>query len=68
MIVKKKAEERDLSKICWERVAAILISILVGGVLLYLFLQYALPLLLPFLLGRWAVLMKLQVIVGITKF
>lgn len=51
MIVKKKAGERDLSKICWERVAAILISILVGGVLLYLFLQYALPLLLPFLLA-----------------
>ena len=37
--------------ICWERVAAILISILAGGALAYLLFRYALPLLLPFLLA-----------------
>lgn len=40
-----------MSEVRWERVAAILISVLVGGALLYLFFRYALPLLLPFLLA-----------------
>lgn len=40
-----------MSQIRWERVAAIFISILAGATLLYFFFQYALPLLLPFLLA-----------------
>ncbi len=47
-----------MKRICWERLSAILISVLAGGVLLYLFFQYALPLLLPFLVAyaiSWAV-------------
>ncbi len=40
-----------MGEIRWERTAAILVSILAGMVLVYLFLQYALPLLLPFLLA-----------------
>ncbi len=40
-----------MSEIRWERVAAVLISILSGGALAYLFLRYAMPLLLPFLLA-----------------
>ena len=40
-----------MKEIRWERVAAILISVLAGGVLLYLLFRYALPLLLPFLLA-----------------
>ena len=40
-----------MREIRWERVAAILICILVGGLLLYLLFQYVLPLLLPFLLA-----------------
>ncbi len=40
-----------MGEIRWERIAAILVSILAGMVLVYLFLQYALPLLLPFLLA-----------------
>ena len=51
MIVKKDEEGETVRAIQWERVAAILISILVGMALAYLFLQYALPLLLPFLLA-----------------
>jgi sporulation integral membrane protein YtvI len=51
MIVKKDEEARSLSGIRWERVSAILVSILVGAVLLYFFFRYALPLLLPFLLA-----------------
>ena len=47
-----------MKKICWERLAAILVSVLAGGVLLYLFFQHVLPLLLPFLVAyaiSWAV-------------
>ena len=40
-----------MNGIRWERVAAILISILAGGALFYLLFQYALPLFLPFLLA-----------------
>ena len=35
----------------WERIAAILVSVLSGAVLGYLLLRYALPLLLPFLVA-----------------
>lgn len=51
MIVKKGDRRRKMSEVRWERVAAILISILAGVALLYLFFRYALPLLLPFLLA-----------------
>ena len=40
-----------MSEIRWERVAAIMISVLAGGALLYLAFRYVLPLLLPFLLA-----------------
>ena len=40
-----------MNKIQWERMSAILISVLAGGALFYLFFRYALPLLLPFLLA-----------------
>ena len=40
-----------MKEIRWERMAAILICIMVGVALAYLFLQYVLPLLLPFLLA-----------------
>ncbi len=40
-----------MREIRWERVAAILICVLAGGLLLYLLFRYALPLLLPFLLA-----------------
>lgn len=40
-----------MNGIRWERVAAILISILAGGALFYLLFRYALPLFLPFLLA-----------------
>ena len=40
-----------MREVRWERVAAILVSILAGGALLYLFFRYALPLLLPFLVA-----------------
>ena len=40
-----------MSGIRWERVSAILISILAGGALFYLLFRYVLPLLLPFLLA-----------------
>ena len=40
-----------MPKIHWERLAAIFISVVAGGALVYLFLQYVLPLLLPFLLA-----------------
>ena len=35
----------------WERIAAIFVSILAGGALIYVSFRYALPLLLPFLLA-----------------
>ena len=41
----------NVREIHWNRMAAILISILAGGALFYLFFRYALPLLLPFLLA-----------------
>lgn len=47
-----------MKKICWERLSAILVCVLAGGVLLYLFFQHVLPLLLPFLVAyaiSWAV-------------
>lgn len=50
MIVKKE-EGEIVSEIRWERVSAILMSVLAGLALGYLFLRYALPLLLPFLLA-----------------
>ncbi len=40
--------------ICWERVAAILICIMVGLAFLFLFVRYLLPLLFPFLLA-WGI-------------
>ena len=40
-----------MKEICWERVAAILICILAGGVVVYLLLRYAFLLMLPFLLA-----------------
>lgn len=40
-----------MREVRWERLAAILVSILAGGALLYLFFRYALPLLLPFLVA-----------------
>lgn len=40
-----------MKEIRWERIAAILICILAGGVLLYLFFRYAFLLFLPFLLA-----------------
>ncbi len=51
MIVKKDGEGDVVSEVRWERVAAILVSILAGTALAYLFFQYAFPLLLPFLLA-----------------
>ena len=40
-----------MNEVRWERVAAVLISILSGATLIYFFFRYALPLLLPFLLA-----------------
>ena len=40
-----------MKEVRWERVAAILICVVAGVALAYLFLQYVLPLLLPFLLA-----------------
>ena len=40
-----------MREIRWERIAAILVTVLAGGALLYLSFRYALPLLLPFLLA-----------------
>lgn len=51
MIVTKDDWRRGMKEICWERIAAILISILIGMALIFLFFRYALPLLLPFLLA-----------------
>ena len=50
-IVKKGKEKIGLSGIRWDRIAAILVSVFAGAALLYFFFQYALPLLLPFLLA-----------------
>lgn len=51
MIVKKDGEGRDMGEIRWERVAAILVSVLAGTALADLFFRYAFPLLMPFLLA-----------------
>ena len=40
-----------MKEIRWERIAAILVSVLAGGALIYVAFRYALPLLLPFLLA-----------------
>ena len=51
MIVTKNDWRTGMREIRWERVAAILVTVLAGGALLYLSFRYALPLLLPFLLA-----------------
>ena len=51
MIVKKTRGGMCVSEVRWERVAAILISVLAGTVSVYLLFRYAFPLFLPFLLA-----------------
>lgn len=51
MIVKKTRGGMRVSEVRWERVAAILISVLAGTVSVYLLFRYVLPLFLPFLLA-----------------